>query len=597
MAGEALDGSQWRGKAFGGAVGGSFQVHGITSAVSRTVPLVIAGMVLATGCGDNRGPLGLARAFATPENAGCTYASPVVAAPGGDATVITASTEGVVAAYGVDGTARWQVTLPAPAGFRAWIGATPAVIDDHLIVVAWQETVATGEARTSHRVAVLDAATGALAPAFPIATLAASVPASGGGTVDFLPAYSFSRSQLVHARRAGEALGVVYVSFGNLRDIQPWHGWVFEVDLDRWRADGAAAAISATLLTTPEADCGRLGGSGADDMLCGGGVWAPSGPTLVPRGDDYELWIPTGNGLLDLPTGQLANTVIRTGRGLVVDPVCGPACAPFDPIAPADSCMESCRDLFIPRLAPGDPPLDPPAGRCDGLSVLECYAALDLDLGASTPAIATTPAGREVAILPAKDGAIYLFDARHMGTLHQRLRLREFCGSNNGTCTANWAGTMVTQPEIAMVDGAPVAIIPTFYFDRTNAAGVVGLDLVDDVAGPRLRERWSAPARDTDEAVGRFREHTGRAAVIDDEVYGPQVVIADPGEHDDGRLYLIDAATGAIRDRGALDGGGRKYIRPAVLGQRAFVTSCTGGPDRGVLPGSSHLEGWDLVRR
>lgn len=565
----------------------------------RTGPLaiVIAGMVGATGCGDDREPLVLARAFVTPENAGCTYASPVVAAPGGVATVITATTEGVVAAYEVDGTARWQVTLPAPAGFRAWIGATPAVIDDQLIVVAWQDTVATGEERTSHRVAVLDAETGALDPAFPIVTLAATVPASGGGAVEFLPAYNFSRSELVHARQAGEGLGVVYVSFGNLRDIQPWHGWVFELDLDRWRADGAAAAISARLLTTPEADCGPRGGTGADDMLCGGGVWAPSGPTVVPRGDDYELWIPTGNGLLDLQANQLANTVIRSGRGLAVDPACGTECAPFDPIAPAPSCMESCRNLFIPRLAPGDPPLDPPAGRCDGLSFLECYAALDLDLGASTPAIATTAAGREVAILPAKDGAIYLFDARHMGTLHQRFRLREFCGSNNGTCTANWAGTMVTQPTIARVDGSPVVIIPTFYFDRTNAAGVVALDLVDDLDGPRLRERWSAPARGTDEAVERFREHTGRAAVVDDDMYGPQVVIADPDEGGDGRMYLIDAATGAIRDRGALDGGGRKYIRPAVLGQRAFVTSCTGGPDRGKLPGSSHLEGWDLVRR
>jgi len=65
---------------------------------------------------------------------------------------------------------------------------------------------------------------------------------------------------------------------------------VFELDLDRRRADGAAAAISARLLTTPEADCGPTGGTGADDMLCGGGVWAPSGPTLVPRGDDYGFW-------------------------------------------------------------------------------------------------------------------------------------------------------------------------------------------------------------------------------------------------------------------------------------------------------------------
>jgi hypothetical protein len=561
---------------------------------------ITAIVAACAGCGDNLAPppLGLERAFRTAELAGCTYASPVLAAPAGAAAaIVVATTDGVVAAYELDGAPRWQTALPAAAGYRAWIGATPAVIDDRLIAVAWQETVADGEARRSHHVAVLDAQTGALDPAFPVVTLAATAPATGGGSVDFLPANNFSRSQLVHARRAGDTLGVVYVSFGNLRDIQPWHGWVFELDLDAWRAAGAGAAIAAMLLTTPEADCGPPGESGADDMLCGGGVWAPSGPTLVPRGDDYELWITTGNGLLDLPAGQLANTVIRTGRGLAVDPTCSAACDPFDPIAPAAACMESCRDLFIPRLGPGDAPLAPPNGRCDGLSFLECYAELDLDLGASTPALATTAAGREVGILPAKDGAVYLFDAAHLGTLHHRFPLREFCGANGGTCTANWAGTMVTQPAIVTIEGAPVAIVPTFYFDRTNPAGVVAFDVVDDATGPRLRERWSAPARDSAEAVERFREHTGRAAIVEDATSGPQVVIADPDEGGAGRVYLIDAATGAIRDRGALDGGGRKYIRPAVVGQRAFITSCTGGPDRGVLPGASHLEAWDVVPR
>ncbi len=510
--------------------------------------------------------------------------------------VVIATTDGVVAAYGVDGVQRWQTRLPSDGGYRAWIGATPAVIDDRWIVVAWQDTVATGEDRRSHQVAVLDVATGALDPAFPIVTLAATVPVAGGGTVDFVAANNFSRSQLVHARRASDSLGVVYVSFGNLRDIQPWHGWVFEIDLDAWRAGGAAAAIAGTLLTTPEADCGPAGDSGADDMLCGGGVWGPSGPTLVPRGDDYELWIATGNGLLDVPRGQLANAVIRTGRGLAVDPACSTACDDFDSIAPAEDCMSSCRNLFIPRLGPGDPPLAPPSALCDGLSFLECYARLDLDLGASSPVLATTPAGREVGILPAKDGAIYLFDAHHLGTLLQRLPLRAFCGANGGTCTANWAGSMVTQPAMTTIDGVPVAIVPTFYFDRTNPAGVVALDLVDEPDRPRLRERWSAPARDSAEAVERFREHTGRAVVIDDASFGPQVVIADPDDRG-GRLYLIDAATGVIRDRGTLDGPGRKYVRPAVIGERVFVTSCTGGPDTGKLPGSSHLEVWDVVGR
>lgn len=553
-------------------------------------------LALLVGCGDNLqpAPLGLERAVRTDDVAGCTYASPVIVSTASATSVVIATTEGVVAAYDVDGALRWQVAMPAAAGSRAWIGATPVVVDDRWIVVAWQETIANGEARSRHQVAVLDAATGALDPQFAIATLTASKPAPGGGTVSFLPANNFSRSSLVHARRTGDELGVVYVSFGNIRDIQPWHGWVFELDLDAWRAGGAA--IANTMVTTLESNCGPAGESGSDKMLCGGGVWAPSGPTLVPRGDDYELWIATGNGLLDVEHGQFANAVLRTGRGLAIDPACDASCAGFDPIAPSEACMSSCGNLFMPRLAPGDPALAPPDGRCAGLSFLQCSAKLDFALGSSSPVFATTASGREVGIQPSKDGALYLFDAHHMGPMLQRLRVRDICGSNGGTCTANWAGTMVTQPALAQVDGAPVVIVPTFYFDHTNPAGVVALDLYEDADGPHLRERWSAPARDSAEAVERFREHTGRAAVIEYPGFGPQVVIADPDDGG-GLLYLIDAATGAIRARGALDGAGRKYIRPAVVGTRAFVASCNGGPDTGKLPGASHLEGWDLATR
>ncbi|MDX2087289.1 MAG: hypothetical protein SFX73_05545 [Kofleriaceae bacterium] len=554
------------------------------------------GLLLVAACGDNitppPGELALARVFRAATLTGCTYASPVLARD----LVIVATTEGVVAAYDHDGALAWKITLPAPPGQRAWIGATPVVIEDAHLVIAWQDTEG-DETRRAHHVAVLDVTTGALDTMFPMVTLAAEKPAHGGGTVPFLPANNFSRSQLVHARRPGEELGVVYVSFGNLRDIQPWHGWVFELSLDAWRASGASGAITSTLLTTPEADCGPPGDSGSDDMLCGGGVWGPSGPTLVPRGDDYELWVPTGNGLLDLTHDQLANTIIRTGRGLSVDAGCSAACDAFDPIAPAEACVASCANLFIPRLAPGDAPLSPPNGRCEGLTFLECYAKLDLDLGAGSPAVVTTAAGAEVGILPAKDGAVYLFDAGHMGTLHHRFVLREFCGSNGGMCTANWAGTMATEPAMTTIDGMPVAIIPTFYFDKTNAAGIVAFDVIDTEDGPRLRERWSAPARDSAEAVERFREHTGRAALVDVPGFAPQVVLVDPGENNDGRMYLVDATSGEIRDRGALDGGGRKYIEPAIAGTRAFVTSCTGGPDRGMLPGSSHLEAWDVITR
>lgn len=536
--------------------------------------------VVLAGCGDNALPathaVTLQRGVRSADVAGCAWASPVVT-QGSNPLIVVATGAGEIVAYEPGGAVRWQTTLAAPAGQRAWIAATPAVIGDR-IVLAWQD--ADGERRTAHHVGVIDATNGVLDPAFPIVTLAASKPVAGGGEVTFNAATQFSRSTIVTL--ANHA----FVSLGNIQDIQPWHGWVFELDLDRWRSAGAAAAITAVLLTTPEPDCGPAGQSGADDRICGGGVWAPSGPTVV--GD--ELWVPTGNGQLDLGRADYANAILRVRQGLAFEPGCDARCAAFDPIDPAPGCMESCADLFMPRLRPGDPPLAPPAGRCDGLTFLECYAALDLDLGASSP-VAVEALGARFGVLPAKDGAVYLFDADHFGTLHDRLPLREFCGSRGGSCTANWAGTMVTRAAVAYDAGAPIIVVPTFYFDGTNPGGVVGLEIVRGSSGPVLHERWSAPPRDASEAVERFREHTGRASIVD--VGGiPYVVIADPGpEHArSGVLYAIDARTGAIADRGSLDGPGQKYIEPLVIGNRVFVTSCDT-----IMTGPTHLEAWDVV--
>lgn len=540
-------------------------------------------LALLVACGDSAVTppthvVRLERVARTADLAGCAFASPVVAGE----LVVVATGQGIVTAYTQDGAVRWETQLaPVTAGDRAWIAATPVVVAGQLVVV-WQDTGA-GDERHAHHAAVLDAATGAIDARYPTLTFAAQKPAFGGGTVTFSNATAFSRSKLVASGTT------VYVSFGNIQDIQPWHGWVFELDLERWRTGGAAAAITASLVTTPEADCGPPGESGADDMICGGGVWAPSGPTLVETGGAYELWIPTGNGQLDLGRGDFANTIMRTGPGLAFDPGCDARCDAFDPIDPDRGCLDSCANAFMPRLREGDPPLAPPPGFCEGKTFLECYARLDLDLGADSPALVEA-FGRRLAVLPAKDGAVYLFDAAHFGTMFDRLVVRDFCGTGGATCTANWAGTMVTQPLIVDVDGAPLAVIPTFYFDDENPAGVLGIELVDGPAGPTLRERWSAPPRDDPEAVARFREHTGRAAQV--EVGGlPYVVIGDPGapRSKSGILYAIDPRTGLIADRGALDGPGHKYIEPAVIGTRVFVTSC-----EEVMTGPTHLEIWDV---
>lgn len=534
----------------------------------------------------------LARAFRTPDLPGCALASPVLVEAGGETRAVIVTSEGHVAAYALDGTPRWELEVPTPDGEVAELAATPAVVG-HRVVISWQSRGADTGRRESHHVAVVDAAAGVLDPEFPDVTLAATAPGNGGD-VTFLSSNEYSRATVVVGRRPGDELGLAYVGFGNLRDEQPWHGWLFELDLDAWRAGGAAAARTGVLLTTPEPQCGTLptfeGG-------CGGGIWAPSGPHVIQRDDGFELWVPTGNGELDLTRHDYANGILRVGPGLAFDPGCDPtACATFDTRAPAEACMASCRDLFMPRLRADDPPLAPQNGRCDGLTFLECYAELDLDLGADKPAPVTLPSGRTVVVLPAKDGAVYVFDAEHFGTLLDRLQIRTFCGDNGGNCDGyNWAGTMVTEPLITRVGDQPVALIPTFYYDHTNPGGVVALDIVEDGERVTLRERWSAPGRDDDEAVKQFRQQPGRLALLEHD--GVQyAALEDPAENNGtGRVYLIAVDDGAIVARDDLDGPGQRYQLPAVAGERFMLTSCVNS--YATPAGPTHLEGWDVVSR
>jgi hypothetical protein len=555
----------------------------------------LALVAAAAGCGDNLSPpdeaggVQLERRWRSDDLPGCTIASPLLVESRGEEVLLAALASGdVVATSPVDGRELFRVALPAPAGQGAHAAATPGVFGSRVVVPYMLRRNDNGE-RVDHLAAVLDLEARDLDDGFSIIQLAASLPAwDGSGEVEFSAANSYSRSAVPVAHPAGSTHGLAYVGFGNLQDIQPWHGWLFELDLDAWAAGGDA--ISSVLLATPESDCGPPGESGANDMICGGGIWSPPGPTLFDRGDgSYELYVATGNGQLDLDRHDYANSVLRVGRGLAFDPACDPeACADFDPIDPAADCIESCRDQFIPRLLPGDPPFDPPDGRCDGKTFFECYALLDWDLGANTPARVAVPGGPDVLVVPAKDGGVYLIDADHFGTLHDRIQLTEICGAGGGSCSANWAGTMVTVPVATAVGGVPLVVIPTFMFDERNPAGLVGLAILRDEDGaPRWEKRWEAPAFSSAEAVERFRGHVGRVALvtIDGEEYA---ALVDPGPEGstDGLLYLVRVSDGAIAERAALDGPGRKYNLPVVRGETVIVSSCD------AEAGASHLEAW-----
>src|SRR5262249_12805270 len=162
--------------------------------------------------------------------------------------------------------------------------------------------------------------------------------------------------------------------------------------------------------------------------------------------DGFALLVATGNGLLDPTRGSYANAVLRVGRGLAFAPGCDATlCEGFDPTAPTDACAASCDHLFIPRLAGQELPRGPNDAGV-GLTLFQCYAALDWDLGASAPAHAALPDGPDVIVQPGKDGAVYLLDADHLGTLYDRAPIMPGCGEGGGTCAASWAGTIVTKP-------------------------------------------------------------------------------------------------------------------------------------------------------
>lgn len=519
-------------------------------------------------------------------------ASPMHVVSQGADVVLVPSTDGTIRAFDdADGTPVFSVDLPVLSGAVADVTAPPVLFDASHLVVAYQHEVLPTYQRVDHQVVVVDLEARALDPAFPTVTLAASEPDyTGTMTVPFLPSNSFSRSALAIGTTADRTRGYAYVTFGNQRDIQPWHGWAFELDLDLWATGGTAN--SAVLLTTPDNDCGTPGSSGSRVMACGGGIWAPAGPVVHETASDFELYVPTGNGLLDIPNQQYANTIMRTTRGLAFDPGCDPVlCAGFNPMDPARACLDSCANLFVPRLMPGEADVRPESGACDGMTLMQCYAALDWDLGANAPARIALPGGPDVMVLPAKDGAVYLFDAAHFGTLYDRETIVSPCGTATDTCINDWAGMMVTEPLVTAVDGDPVVVIPTFMYDHSHPAGVVALRVGMQGATPTLEPLWTAPTFGSPESLTSFRRHPGRAALltVEGEAYVVVVDVGPPGGR--GKLYAIRIRDGAIAARFVLDGEGNRYGEPLVLGARVYVPSCDGNP-----PSSGHLEAIDLMR-
>ena len=297
-----------------------------------------------------------------------------------------------------------------------------------------------------------------------------------------------------------------------------------------------------------------------------------------------------------------ANSLMRVGPGLQFDPACDARlCEGFDPRAPAEACLASCRNLFVPRPLPGDPPLRPASGLCDGLTFMECYARIDYDFGAGVPVRIPLADGRAVFAQPAKDGSVYLLDAAHMGTLYDREQVVAICGTPEDDCTAHqWRGMIVTQPAVTQVDGVPVILVPTFLFDSTQPAGLVALRVVTEGGTPRLDPFWQAPDFATREAVERFRTYPSRVVlapagngrdeiawvvdVVDEvEIWSGPLQGWREGRHR-GTLLGVRVRDGRIVARIPLAGRGRKFVLPLLHDGRLYVPSDPGLEIHAILP-------------
>lgn len=510
-------------------------------------------------------------------------ASPLLDMSQGRPLLIVAASNGVIAVQNADtGAQEWRIAVPVPDGHQVELVSTPALIGDKLVVL--YQCLEQGR-RTSHRVAVIDLTRRQVHEDFPVLTLSAELPAAdGAATVKFNPPTAYSHAAVKHSVKSGTELGYVYASFGNAGDTQPFHGWIFEIDMDAWRQKGMESAVRSVLVTTPEAECPitTIYG-GTTEMICGGGVWTPAGPQIFQTGDDFELFAPTGNGQVDLARRDYANTVMRLKPGLQFDPGCDARlCANFKPGNPSEDCIASCKNLFIPRLPAGSAPLRPHGGECDDKTFWECLARMDYDLGASAPVKAELQNGLSVLVQPGKDGGVYLIDAGHLGTQYDRLQIVDLCGTADDGCAAVWRGMIVTQPVLAYIDRTPVVVIATFVSDKTHPAGLVALKIVLDNGRPRFRWLWQFPDPKTPEAVRAFRTHPSLPVIASPGKKGePYVWVVDIDRH--GVIYGVRLKDGALAAKVLMQGTGRPLSAPVVHDDKLYLASDQPGTNKFML--------------
>jgi hypothetical protein len=505
-------------------------------------------------------------------------ANPVLDLSGDEPSIIVPESNGTVSGLnGLSGMLDWQLTLPCQPGQTAQLAATPVQVRQKLVTIF--QCLDHGE-RVRHLLAVIDLRQQQIDPGFPILELRAEKPSADGKTlVKFTPATAYSHAALKYLAKPGTKWGYVYAAFGNAGDIQPFHGWLFEIDVSAWLEQGSNHAISQVLLTTPEAECPVNMEHGTQEMICGGGIWTPPGPQIFGSGLHAEIILPVGNGQIDLNRHDYANTLMRVKPGLTFDPACdAQLCVNFNPTQPDEACLASCKNLFVPRPKEGDKPLRPANRECDDKSFWDCLAWMDYDLGANAPVKATLGNGKSILVQPGKEGAVYLIDADHLGTQYDRIQIVGVCGTATDPCKAGWMGMIVTQPVLTYINREPVVIVPSFVPDNTHPAGITALKIVLEQGKPKFKRFWQFPHPSDKQGLVKFRSHPSFPAISKHPGNGDVVWVVDTGSP--GILYGLRIKDGKVLVEQPLLGTGRQLSVPVIHGNVLYLASSllkTGG--------------------
>jgi hypothetical protein len=274
---------------------------------------------------------------------------------------------------------------------------------------------------------------------------------------------------------------------------------------------------------------------------------------------------------------------MRLRAGLQFDAGCDTNhCANFNPSQPSAACMASCKNLFIPRPDKDESVLPPSNGECKEKTFWECLAWMDHDLGASAPIKVQLKNGSSVLVQAGKEGAVYLIDADHLGTQHDRLQIIEPCGSAKDPCKALWMGMIVTQPVVSYSEDEPIVVIPTFMPDITHPAGLVALKIGLKNGIPQLKRFWQFPQSTSRQALTAFRSHPSLPIIAPWPRTGdPLVWVVDIGVR--GTLYGIRIKDGALIVAHPLLGTGRQLASPLFYNDTLYLASTLPGTNASMV--------------